>query len=252
MLSRDKGRTRNYWRVKLTENDKRLAANNYESVPCLETGFSLIELMIYIALSLVVMTGLYQMLSSNQATYVSGESKIDVQQNVRLVMDEITRQLRMAGYYPENFDDDATNNLSDTNPIHIATNSVLALSGDVDGDGTSTIVYFCLDGTTVRRRKDSSGAMSSYTCSQGDILGENISNLSFAYFDEDNASLPDPPTAPYALDDQVAEAVPSFSDRTQRDASRRVVVMITGRQEVLRQATQIYTLTSDVRLRNVN
>jgi hypothetical protein len=29
-------------------------------------------------------------------------------------------------------------------------------------------------------------------------------------------------------------------------------VTITGRQEVLRQATQIYTLTSDVRLRNVN
>src|SRR5688572_10230796 len=109
-----------------------------------QKGFSLIELMIYIALSLVVMTSLYQMLATNQATYVSGESKIDVQQNARLVMDEITRQLRMAGYYPENFDDDATNNLADTNPIQIATNGVLALSGDVDGDGTSTIVYFCL------------------------------------------------------------------------------------------------------------
>jgi prepilin-type N-terminal cleavage/methylation domain-containing protein len=217
-----------------------------------QKGFSLIELLIYIALSLVVMTSLYQMLSSNQATYVSGESKIDVQQNARLVMDEITRHLRMTGYYPENFDDDATNNLTDTNPIQIATNGALALSGDVDGDGTSTIVYFCLDGTTVRRRKDASGDLSSYTCGEGDILGENISSLSFAYYDEDNVSIPDPATAPYELDDQEAEAVPEFSDMTQRDAIRRVVVTITGRQEVLRQATQIYTLTSDVRLRNVN
>lgn len=222
-----------------------------------QKGFSLIELMIYIAISLVVMTSLYQMLSSNQSTYVSGETKIDVQQNARLAMDEITRQLRMVGYYPENFDDpdDVPNLLATdplTNPLQIATDSALAIAGDVDGDGASTIVYFCLDDTTIRRRKDASGDETSYTCTEGDVLGEGISALRFSYYDEDDVPIPNPSDAPYELDGEAAEAVPSFSDVTERSAVRRIVVTITASQEVLRQATQTYTLTSDVRLRNIN
>lgn len=221
-----------------------------------QKGFSLIELMIYIVISLVIMTSLYQMLSSNQATYVSGETKIGVQQNARLVMDEITRQLRTTGYYPENFDDDLDNNLGDTdsiiNPIQLATDTALAIAGDVDGDGASTIVLFCLDGTTVRRMKDSSGDESSYTCGLGDVLGENITSLRFSYYDEDDVPIPNPADAPYLLDGEDQGAVPTFADVTEREAVRRVVVTITARQEVLRQAPQIYTLTSDVRLRNIN
>jgi Tfp pilus assembly protein PilW len=221
-----------------------------------EKGFSLVELLIYVALSLVIMTSLYGMLASNQATYVSGESKIDVQGNARLVMDEITRQLRMVGYYPENFDASTTNDIATTaslgQNIQIATNAVLAVTGDVDGDGTSTVAYFCLDGTTVRRRKDASGTITSYTCSSGDPVGENISSLQFSYFDSTGTSLPATPTAPYALDSMPAGAIPTFNTMTQRSAVRRVVVRVTATRTVARQATQTYTLTSDVRLRNVN
>lgn len=221
-----------------------------------EKGFSLVELLVYVALSLVVMTSLYGMLASNQATYVSGETKIDVQGNARLVMDEITRQLRMVGYYPENFDASSVNDIASTatlgRNIQIATNAALAVTGDVDGDGSTTIVYFCLDGTTVRRRKDSSGTITSYTCSSGDPLGENISSLQFSYFDSSDATLPSTPTAPFALDSMPAGAVPTFSTMTERSAVRRIVVKLTAQRAVARQGTQTYTLTSDVRLRNVN
>jgi prepilin-type N-terminal cleavage/methylation domain-containing protein len=53
-----------------------------------QKGFSLIELMIYLALFLVILTTLYQMLDTNRATYASGERKMDVQQNARVSMDE--------------------------------------------------------------------------------------------------------------------------------------------------------------------
>jgi Tfp pilus assembly protein PilW len=203
------------------------------------------------------MGGLYGMLSSNQATYVSGETKIDVQGNARLVMDEITRQLRTVGYYPENFDSNTTNDINSTtntiaNPIQIATNAALAITGDFDGEGATTIVYFCLDGTTVRRRKDAGGTITSYTCASGDVLGENISSLRFSYFDSTGTALPNPPTSPYQLDSMPAGAVPTFSTMTQRNAVRRIVVSLTAQQAVARQGTQSYTLTSDVRLRNLN
>jgi len=216
-----------------------------------QKGFILIEILIYVALFLVVLTGIYQMLDSNRATYASGEKKMEAQQNARVAMDEMTRQLRMAGYFPENFDANTANDLVSPKPIHVATDQALAVFGDSDGSGASNVFFFCLDGSTVRRGKAASGA-SAYTCTAGDVLADGVTSLRFAYYGADGASIPSTPTAPYQLDGQVPGSVPDFSDVTQRGAVRRVVIALTATENVPRQAAQIYTLTSDVRLRNLN
>ena len=216
-----------------------------------QKGFSLVEILIYTLLFGIVMTSVYRVLESNRATYASGERKMDVQQNARVAMDEMTRQLRMAGYYPENFDADTTNDLASPNPIHIATNAAMAVFGDADGSGTSNIFFFCLDGSTVRRGRAASG-VGAYTCTSGDVLADGVTSLSFNYYAEAGATLPATPTAPFQLDGQAVGAVPAFTDLAQRGAVRRVVIALTATETVPRQAAQTYTLTSDVRLRNIN
>jgi Tfp pilus assembly protein PilW len=216
-----------------------------------QKGFGLVEMLIYVVLSVIVLTSIYRLLDSNRATYASGESKMNAQQNARVGMDEVDRELRMTGYYPENFDADPANNITLT-PVQLATDNALAVTGDLDGSGTTSVFLFCLDGTVVRRGKAASGTLAAYTCSGGQTLAENVTSLRFTYYNLNNVSVPATPTPPFQLDAQAQGVIPTFTDLTQRGAVRRVVMAITVRKDVPPKGTQIYTLTSDVRLRNLN
>jgi hypothetical protein len=216
-----------------------------------QKGVGLVELLIYVGLSVVVLGSIYRLLDSNRATYSSGQSKMDAQQNARVGMDEIDRELRMAGYYPENFDSDNANNIT-TATVQVATNNTLAIAGDLDGSGSTSVFMFCLDGNVLRRQKGTNGVLATYTCSSGQTLAENVTSLRFSYYDANNATLPATPTPPFALDSQAAGVVPAYGTVTERAAVRRVVVAITVQKAVAPKGTQVYTLTSDVRLRNLN
>lgn len=216
-----------------------------------QKGLSLIEVMVYVLLSSVVLTSIYGLLNSNRSTYTSGESRIAAQQNARVGIDEMARELRMTGYFPENFDADSANNTAIT-PVQIATNDALAVYGDLDASGTSNVFMFCLDGSVLRRTKAASGVLAAYTCSGGDTLAENVTNLRFNYFDANNASVPATPTPPYQLDSQSPGSAPSFATLTQRQTVRRVGMVLTVRKDVPPKGSQIYTLTSDSRFRNLN
>ena len=183
-------------------------------------GFTLIEILISLSIFLLVLLAIYELFDTNRATYVSGQRKVDVQQNARLALDEIMREVRMAGYFPENFPTPPIPRLS--NPIQVATNAALAIYGDPDGTGGSNVFLFCLDGSLVRRQKAAPAVLAAYTCSAGNILAENITSLRFAYLDTNNTPIPNPPTAPYQLDGQVLGAVPTFADITQRGAVRTI------------------------------
>jgi Tfp pilus assembly protein PilW len=59
------------------------------------------ELIVAAALLVVLLTGIYQVLSSGWETYNAGEAKADMQQNARLIMEMLEADLRMLGYgYP--------------------------------------------------------------------------------------------------------------------------------------------------------
>ena len=67
------------------------------------SGFTMIELLIAIALGLVLLAGLYKTFRTQHDTYVVQDQVAAMQQNLRAAMYLITRDLQMAGWYT-NFD----------------------------------------------------------------------------------------------------------------------------------------------------
>jgi type IV pilus assembly protein PilW len=68
-----------------------------------EAGFTIIELLVAIALGLVILAGLFRTFKVQHDSYVVQDQVSAMQQNLRAAMHFITRDLQMAGYYT-NFD----------------------------------------------------------------------------------------------------------------------------------------------------
>lgn len=63
-----------------------------------EKGITLIELLVTLAISAILVAGIYKTFLSQQHTYAVQEQVADVQQNVRIAINQMMRELRMAGY----------------------------------------------------------------------------------------------------------------------------------------------------------
>jgi type IV pilus assembly protein PilW len=61
-------------------------------------GMTLIELLVALVVSGVLVAGVYRTFISQQHTFTVQEQVVDMQQNVRLAINRMTRELRMAGY----------------------------------------------------------------------------------------------------------------------------------------------------------
>jgi type IV pilus assembly protein PilW len=64
----------------------------------LQLGFSVIELMIAMALSMVLMAGVLSIFASSKLTYLTNEKTSRVQEGGRMALDMIMRDIRSAGY----------------------------------------------------------------------------------------------------------------------------------------------------------
>ena len=62
-----------------------------------QAGFSMVELMISMVISLVLIGGVVSVFQSNKRTYVTGDALAEIQENVRIAYDYIAREVRMAG-----------------------------------------------------------------------------------------------------------------------------------------------------------
>lgn len=212
-----------------------------------EQGITVVELAISLSIFVIILLAVTTVFDVHNPLFASGERKVDVQYNARFSMAQMTKQIRVAGYYPENFDANAGNNLVSPVPIQVATNSALAIFGDDDGNGTSNLSLYCLAGTSLMRA-------TTFDCNQGQTLGRGITSLRFTYYDANNDPIPNPLTATYELDGEDHVGTPDLTpgDLTERSAIRRVVITLTAQMNVPGQQPQRYTLTSDIRLRNLN
>ena len=61
-------------------------------------GFSLIELLIVMAMLGVVMTAVYSLYYVQFRSALVQDEAVEVQQNLRISMDQMTRDIRMAGF----------------------------------------------------------------------------------------------------------------------------------------------------------
>lgn len=240
-----------------------------------QSGFTVVEMMIALSIFFLVLGGIFQIFGPSNVMYAAGHRKLDAQQTARVAMDMMVRQIRMAGYFPENFDANTDPNFPhavatvvQNSPIQVATNTALAIYGaatgclDANGDAAcdpdqtpgaqprSQVFLFCLDGTTLLTKAGALGVATSYTCdvqnANQEAVADNITGLTFTYYDGDNNSLAGP------LDGEGLGGAPIFANTAQRAAVRTVAITVTAQENVPGQAPQVYSLSSTVRLRNLN
>ena len=63
-------------------------------------GVTLIELLVALVISGIVVAGIYRVFTAQTRAYTVQEQVVDVQQNIRSVMELMLRDIRMAGYKP--------------------------------------------------------------------------------------------------------------------------------------------------------
>src|SRR5262245_19189343 len=119
-----------------------------------QRGFSLAELLIVIIVLMLVLAAIFQVIVMASARSASEQAKLDMFQEAREFMDQMSRDLRQAGY-------PSTRNFSDGVPITPAQNDPrvaaglvkvdegeLWFEGDVDGTGQVSVVHYWLDPST--------------------------------------------------------------------------------------------------------
>ena len=130
------------------------AAEQHQKTPV--SGFSLIELMIVLVVLLVITGAIFQVIKLSTERSVTEQTKVDMFQEAREFMDQMSRDLRQAGYpSPRNMDPSVLTQNPIMNDHHAAAGLVkvdtgdLWFEGDVDGSGTVSVVQYHLD--TARR-----------------------------------------------------------------------------------------------------
>ena len=142
-------------------------------------GFTLVELLVAMAISLIVMGSIYSVYRSQQKSYIAQEQVAMMQQNLRAGMTMMTRDIRMAGYDPTT--------------VSVAVGITVANSDELEVErmndaltATETIKYSLEDkgpdGDNDLVRDDGGGSQ---------LVAENIDALNFVYLDQTGTVLDD-------------------------------------------------------------
>jgi len=151
-------------------------------------GFTLIEVIIAMAVSLVIIGGAYKVFNSQQRQTVIQANVSDVQQTLRVVMDYVARDIRMAGYDPQisghfGVTDVRFHNLNDS--VNASGNSFIGFSWDRNGDGTldadETIEYSLVDNVNITPGVPDLYLRKPNVSANRNVIGTNIVAFGLAY-----------------------------------------------------------------------
>ncbi len=216
-------------------------------------GFTLLETLISAALFSLVVGGIYALYTTMQSTMSRGEMKSDLQQNGRVALDQMVREIRMAGYDPSAAIPVVT--LPPKSSIRAAAPGCLSFVADVAASGTTKQITYDLNGTTLRRRVDNwdSGSNAFVLAGGAQPQAESVNLLTFTYYDAYDQVLTPVSWTSTQRCPPVAGAPAQASvqlDFWQMLQIRRVAIVVQTQQSRPGIASEFYTLTSDVRLRN--
>jgi type IV pilus assembly protein PilW len=189
-----------------------------------DCGFTLIELLVAMAVGLVVLAAVLKVFVSQNRTNEAQQEVAYAQQNVRAAMDLMAREIRNAGYDPENNDFEAVRTAT-SGSIRILSN----LSGDDeagDPNEPNEDVTYTVNGSNQLTRS-------------GSRMVDFVNNLQFGYVLKDGTVL-DPPGAALTAE--------------QRADVRTVIIRLGVRTENPDRATgqfRVRNLVSRVRIRNM-
>lgn len=143
-------------------------------------GFSLVELLIAMAVGLVVLGAAYSVFTLQNKTFGNQEEIVAMQQNVRAGMDMMAREIGMAGYDPA-----SVNCFNCNPPAYIffgatVNASQLQIRADLDGNGTIDAAsqenaIYAFDAANYRITRNIGGGAQSFV--------ENVQSFTFEYLD---------------------------------------------------------------------
>ena len=189
-------------------------------------GFTLIEMMVAIAVGSIVMMAIYSIYTGLIRSYTAQNVAADVQQNVRAGIDYMTEDIMMAGLDPNNTAGARIEAASSTNLRFTLDRN---LNGTIDNTDSERIT-FAYD--AVNQRLDQ--CLYENTGSDNwETFFDNVTNIAFNYLDASGTDLGDPVSAA------------DLSD------IRLVVVTLTIEAPAGREGTVDRTYTTQVRCRNI-
>ena len=217
-------------------------------------GFTIVELLVAMAIVGLVLGAMYAVFTSSNRSYHTQDRVVDTQQGLRVGIDFLIRDIRLAGLDPE---ETGLFTIEDATTTLIQFTTDLNMDGDIDEDNRERVAYQ-FSGTELQRcnldtqyvdngspppdRIPDSGPPS-----QWDTLIDNVSNLRFEYFDAAGICLdgvadelnPDCVTTPFTVPaDKLVEI-------------RTVVITMTTQGTDVEGQTFDRTMSSRVRCRNL-
>jgi len=191
-----------------------------------ERGFTLIEFMVALVIAAILIAAIYQIYQSTQSSYLAQSEMTGLQQNARIGIDEMIREMRLAGY--QSYCDPVTANAT-----------MFEFEADTDLSGHPERIIYRLDAVNKQLLRASSGDLNANIgCTSYDTtatasnlyksVASNVTSLNFAYYDTKDGPTTDP------------------------SAVRRITINLTVSATKPDQgsATRSVQITSDVKLRN--
>lgn len=162
-------------------------------------GFTLIEILIALAISAILLTGVYTTFQSQQKAYSAQDQVSAMQQNLRGAVYLMQREIRLAGHDPS-YNADAGIVTMESGTIRFTMDlRGAALGSDPDGDvddPDEDITYSLFDcdgdGDLDLRRTDPQLVPVDEAVPVEQLAAENIDALDFLYLDTDGAQTADP------------------------------------------------------------
>lgn len=184
-------------------------------------GTSLIETLLASVMLVMVVFPVIGMFETSSRIFARGDAASSLHQDLRTLVDQMVRELRMAGYDPSATGSPAA--------FDVAGPTTLRFIADADLDGATDRIEYAYDAAarTVRRRTWRWAGVGWGPASTPLVVARNVDSVALAYFDATDG-------APAALGD-----------------IRRVTVAVAGSEMVVGHGLERFSVASEARPRNL-
>lgn len=139
-------------------------------------GLTLVELMVVLLLSFIVSAAMYSFYRVEQTSSASQTQVAEIQQNLRSGIESISREMRMAGYDPN--DTGGYGIISATSTVFEYSVGICSDGSDSPATGTS-----CTETYKIELYGEDGGVSKLRILAGGSALADNVENIEFRYLD---------------------------------------------------------------------
>jgi len=156
-------------------------------------GFSLLEMLIVLAVFTFIVGGIFSNLSQSQIRYQFEQEVAEVQQSARNAMDIMVREIKLAGF-PKASYYDSGQNWTSANSNKVAAGFItinatnLVFEADVEEDSIVDRVDYNLSNGTLSRSAQDKQVGGGAPAAVYQVLADNVTALTFTYLDSSHTA----------------------------------------------------------------